>query len=110
MRLLFDHNLSPALKAALADLYPQSRHVWDLGMDTATDAVIWDYARARGLVIVTKDADYRELAAARGHPPKVILVRLGNGPTTGVARLLRSRYADVAAFCRDDTAALLELP
>ena len=110
MRLLFDHNLSPALKATLADLYPQSRHVWDLGMDTATDAVIWDYARARGLVIVTKDADYRELAAVRGHPPKVILVGLGNGPTSEVAWLLRSRYADVAAFCRDDTAALLELP
>ena len=101
MRLLFDHNLSPALKATLADLYPQSRHVWDLGMDTAADAVIWDYARARGLVIVTKDADYRELAAARGHPPKVILVRLGNGPTSEVAWLLRSRYADLAAFCRD---------
>ena len=53
MRLLFDHNLSPALPRALADLYPRSLHVWDLAMDTAADPTIWDYARERGLVIVT---------------------------------------------------------
>ena len=109
MRLLFDHNLSPDLTTALADLYPQSLHVWNLEMDTAPDTAIWDYALQRGLVIVTKDADYRALSAARGHPPKVVLVRLGNCPTALVAALLRRRYNDLAAFCRDDAAALLEL-
>ena len=62
MRLLFDHNLSPDLTTALADLYPQSLHVWNLEMDIAQ-----------------------------------------------VTDLLRRRYNDLAAFYRDDAAALLEL-
>ena len=110
MRLLFDHNLSPALPRALADLYPGSLHVWDLAMDTAAAGAIWAYAHARGLVIVTKDTDYRNFSAARGHPPKVVLIRLGNGPTSEVAALLRNRHAALTAFHTDDAAALLELP
>ena len=110
MRLLFDHNLSPALKVILADLCPRSLHVWDLDMDTADDTVIWAYARERGLVIVTKDADYRELSLARGHPPKVIWIRLGNGPTSQVAALLRERYGELTAFYDNVAMDLLELP
>lgn len=109
MRLLFDHNLSPALKSILADLYPQSLHVWDLEMDTSADTVIWAYAIERDLVIVTKDADYRDLILAHGHPPKVIWIRMGNGPASQVAALLRDRHSDVTAFYNDDTKGLLEL-
>ncbi len=110
MRLLFDHNLSPALKVLLADIWPQSLHVWDLDMDTADDTVIWAYAEEQGLVIVTKDADYRDLSLSRGHPPKVIWLRLGNGPTSQVAALLRSRHSDLLAFHQDNAVSLLELP
>ena len=109
MRPLFDHNLSPALKTLLSDLYPQSLHVWDLEMDTADDNLIWAYALENGYVIVTKDTDYYDLSVARGHPPKVIWIRLGNGPTSEVAALLRNRYDELTAFYRDDGAALLEL-
>ena len=107
MRLLFDNDLSPKLKTHLADLYPESLHVKDVGPENAPDNNIWDYARHHGLVIVTKDQDYRELSRARGHPPKVILVERWNGPTAAVATSLRSRYADVLAFIQDDCAALL---
>lgn len=79
MRLLFDHNLSPDLTSILSDLYTGSIHVWDLEMDTAADTRIWDYALDHGFVIVTKDADYRDLSITRGHPPKVIWIRLGSG-------------------------------
>lgn len=40
MRLLFDHQLSPKLVARLSDLYPDSAHVYLLGMDQEDDAVI----------------------------------------------------------------------
>jgi predicted nuclease of predicted toxin-antitoxin system len=33
MKLLFDHNLSPRLVKLLADLYPDSQHVYYSGMD-----------------------------------------------------------------------------
>ena len=109
MRLLFDHNLSPALKGMLADLWPRSLHVWDLNMDAADDTVIWAYAREGGLVIVTKDADYRDLSLVRGHPPKVIWIRLGNGPTSQVAALLRNRHSELTAFYDNAAQGLLEL-
>lgn len=110
MKLLFDQNLSRQLGTLLADLYPQSRQVSEVGLSDAPDTAIWDYALAQGLAIVTKDADYRDLSISRGHPPKVIWIRQGNCTTADVAALLRRRYDDLMAFYRDDAAALLELP
>lgn len=79
-------------------------------MDTASDTRIWTYVLEGGFVIVTKDADYRELSIARGHPPKVIWIRLGNCPTSDVAVLLREHYDELMAFHQDSETALLELP
>ena len=110
MRLLFDQNLSRHLRTLLAELYPQSLQVREIGLANAPDTAIWEYARERGLVIVTKDADYVELSLARGQPPKVIWIRLGNGPTAEVAALLRERYDDLLAFYQDEPAAFVELP
>ena len=109
MKLLFDQNLSRHLRRLLADIFPQSEQVREIGLADAEDTRIWAYALEGGFVIVTKDADYRELSIARGHPPKVIWVRLGNGPTGDVAALLRNRYDEIMAFCQDDEAPLLEL-
>ena len=58
MKLLFDQNLSRACQAC-ADLYPDSAHVRDSGMRDATDTVIWEYAKASGFVIVSKDSDFQ---------------------------------------------------
>jgi len=38
--LLFDHNLSPKLIQKLNDIYPDSAHVSQLGLDTASDKEI----------------------------------------------------------------------
>lgn len=61
-------------------------------------------------MIVTKDVDCYNLSAARGYPPKVVWIRLGNCPTSEVADLLRERHGELLAFHRDDAAGLLELP
>ena len=37
MKLLFDQNLSPRLVTRLADLYPDSNHVYPLGLDCVPD-------------------------------------------------------------------------
>ena len=49
MRLFFDQNLSPRLKGRLADLYPDSVHISDVGLATADDLAVWAYARDHGL-------------------------------------------------------------
>ncbi|MCH8310936.1 MAG: DUF5615 family PIN-like protein, partial [Chloroflexi bacterium] len=60
MRLLLDQNLSPRLKELLADLFPGSIHVRDVGLESATDDVVWSYAGQQGLTIVSKDSDFRQ--------------------------------------------------
>ena len=42
-------------------------HVKDLG-HRKTDTEIWDYAKARGLVIVTKDTDFYDRILLEGEP------------------------------------------
>lgn len=68
MKLLFDQNLSRKLVEQLLGVFPESRHVTVDGLDTATDREIWDYAREHGYAIVSKDADFRQLAFLYGPP------------------------------------------
>ncbi|MCU0569933.1 MAG: DUF5615 family PIN-like protein [Oculatellaceae cyanobacterium Prado106] len=78
MKLLFDENLSPKLPNRLADLFPNSLYVRDVGMKESIDPIIWDYAKDNDLMIVSKDADMHDLSLVLGNPPKVIWLRLGN--------------------------------
>ncbi len=48
MKLLLGQNLSPRLVARLADLFPDSQHVSDLGLERVSDRAVWDYARDHG--------------------------------------------------------------
>ena len=98
MKLLFDHNLARRLVVDLADSCANSQHVHILGMATASDEAIWLYAQQQGMAIVLKDSDFYYRSMLRGHPPKVIWIRLGNCTTAQVADLLRLRHADIQAF------------
>src|SRR5947208_3364784 len=98
MSLLFDQNLSRRLVALLTAEYPGSEQVDASGLAGADDLAVWAYAARRGFSIVSKDADFRDLASRRGPPPKIIWLRVGNGPTSVVVNLLRARLADVRAF------------
>ena len=109
LKLLFDQNLSPRLVSALADLYPGSGHVRDVGLQSADDEVVWQHAAATNYTIVTKDDDFRQKSFLRGSPPKVIWVHLGNCGTADVEAILRSRHADILMFEADNQAALLVL-
>ena len=75
MRLLFDQNLSHRLLQRLADVYPDSRHVRDVGLARAADDLVWMHARDNGLTIVSKDADFHQRSFLFGAPPKVIWLR-----------------------------------
>ena len=44
-----------------------------------------------------------------GHPPKNVWPRIGNGPTSAVVALLRSRLADLLAFESDPLESILVL-
>jgi predicted nuclease of predicted toxin-antitoxin system len=109
LRLLFDQNLSPRLIRLLSDVYPECSHVHDLGMDTASDTELWNYAAERGYTIVSKDADFHQRSLLRGAPPKVVWIRQGNCSVSETADLLRERFIAVERFHAKEEAAFLSL-
>jgi predicted nuclease of predicted toxin-antitoxin system len=109
MKLLFDENLSHKLVRLLADLFPDSVHVRDVGLKAADDPVVWEYAKTNGLMIVSKDSDMHQRSFVFGYPPKVIWVRLGNCSTSDVERLLRRHFDSIKAFYKDINASFLSL-
>ena len=107
MKLLFDENLSPRLPDRVADIFPDSAHVYSIGLTSTQDSVIWDYAKDNDFVIVSKDADMHDLSLALGNPPKVIWIRLGNCSTRQVVILLRREFAAIELFGKDKSSSLL---
>jgi predicted nuclease of predicted toxin-antitoxin system len=101
MKLLFDHNLSPRLVSLLADLYPNSNHLYLIGLDQESDHVVWEIAKTQDYIIVTKDSDFNELLILKGFPPKVIWIRSGNCTTKTIESLLRNNYEAILAFYQD---------
>jgi predicted nuclease of predicted toxin-antitoxin system len=90
MKLLFDQNLSPRLPRLLADIYPESVHVREVGLRDAHDIEIWEYAKAHGYAIVSKDSDFQQRSLLQGAPPKFIWLRVGNCTVKRTEELLRS--------------------
>ena len=109
MKLLFDENLSPKLPRLLAELFPDSIHVRDVGLKSADDPIVWHYARENDLIIVSKDSDLHQRSFVLGHPPKLVWVRLGNCSTFEVEELLRRNFASVNDFDNDAEASFLVL-
>ncbi len=109
MKLLFDQNLSRHLVARLSDDFPDSTHVMELGLDTASDNEIWDYPGQHGYTIASKDSDFRQLAFLLGPPPKAVWLRLGNATTNGIAHVLRERRDLIAEFGTTENESLLIL-
>jgi len=109
VKLLFDENLSPRLPQALANEYPGSVHVRSVGLCGADDQQIWDYGRAQGFAIVSKDTDFRERSFVQGFPPKLIWLDVGNAGTAVTADLLRRERQRVEAFEKQDEASFLIL-
>ena len=105
--LLFDENLSPELTSSLLDLYPGSRHVREVGLKSAADEQLWNYAKRTNHAIVTKDADFRQRSFLYGHPPKVIWIGLGNCSTGMIEQLLRAPHGEVTEFLKHPSKAFL---
>ena len=109
MRFLFDQNLSPKLVLLLADHFPGSVHVRDVGLEAVDDQSVWNYASSQGLVIVSKDSDMHQRSFLFGAPPKVVWVRLGNCSTSDVVDLLRQHVQTLEDFDADEVASFLSL-
>lgn len=109
LKLLFDENLAPRLVTALADLYPGSAHVRNVGLEGSADLSVWEHAAAGDFLLVSKDEDFHRLSVLRGFPPKVVWIRLGNCSTLDVEQLLRRRFEQLVEFAAHEEAAFVAL-
>jgi predicted nuclease of predicted toxin-antitoxin system len=107
--LLFDQNLSPRLVDRLADIYPNSVHVFSLGLGDAMDIDIWEFARDNDYMIVTKDADFSEFGIIKGFPPKIIWIRRGNCSTQDIENILRENFPAINELSADENLGILAL-
>ena len=109
MKLLLDENLSFRLAALLADAFPGTAHVRDVGLSGADDDAVWEHARAHGMAVASKDSDFHDRARLHGPPPRLVWIRRGNCSTRDVEALLRRHRAALERFAADPEAAVLEL-
>lgn len=109
MKLLFDENLSFRLVAALADIYPGSKHVREVGLLGADDLRVWNYAAEHGFLLTSKDTDFYERSLVFGAPPKIIWLKIGNGSVNETITILRSQYIVIRHFTEDKLSTFLPL-
>jgi predicted nuclease of predicted toxin-antitoxin system len=109
VKLLLDQNISDRLVEALADAYPSSAHVREVGLARSGDEAVWTFARERGYTIVSKDSAFHQRSFLFGFPPKVIWIRSGNCTTGAIEQILRKRQPAIQEFCEDQIHAFLIL-
>ena len=109
MKLLFGQNLPPRLVRALEDVFPGSAHVAMVELDRASDLVVGAYARDNGFLVVTKDADFAELALSGDPTLEVFRLRLGNCTTSELERALATSREAVLQLGNDPDARMLSL-
>jgi predicted nuclease of predicted toxin-antitoxin system len=107
LKLLFDQNLSPRLTLTLSSEFPESRHVREAGLASASDNEVWNYAKQFDFAIVSKDTDFSQRSFLLGFPPKVIWVRLGNCTTAQIANTLRAYETAIQHFELDHESSFL---
>lgn len=109
LKLLLDENLSFRMLAELEVAFPGSDQVTQLGLETADDRAVWDFARDHGFILVTQDSDFHELATLYGSPPKIIWLKCGNRPRWYVTNLLLRHRDEIVAFCQDADVDVVEI-
>jgi predicted nuclease of predicted toxin-antitoxin system len=98
VKLLIDHNLSYKIAIKLQNLFPGSLHVAKAGLARSPDLDVWTYAKDHGFCILTKDEDFNYLSQVMGSPPKVIWLRIGNGPVEDAMMALKAVAEDIQQF------------
>ena len=77
MKLLVDNQWPVALARYLTPIGHECEHVEGVHLDATSDPRVWQYARQRGSVVVSKDEDFLYLASRAESAARLVWVRLG---------------------------------
>ena len=90
MKFLADMGISPRTVRFLCNLGHEALHLHEQGLDQMADPNIMEKARNEGMVLLTHDLDFADIAAASGDRlPSVIIFRLRNMRPENVHRYLQ---------------------
>ena len=78
MKFLVDNQLPPRLAQYLQQRGYDCQHVLDVGLATATDAEICEYAEKQQRIIISKDEDFLYRARHPNMQIRFLWVRIGN--------------------------------
>jgi len=73
------------------------------------DEEVWEYARAQGFTIVSKDSDFQQRSLLCGPPPKLVWLRIGNCTRQQIVRLITARQQEIQALNADPGGTILVL-
>lgn len=93
-KYLIDVNLPRYFSLWAGDEYI---HVVNIN-DEMKDSEIWQFAKERNLTIVSKDADFSELALINEPPPRVIHIKFGNMKLRDFHQILTKIWPEVCAL------------
>jgi predicted nuclease of predicted toxin-antitoxin system len=109
VKLLLDENLSRRIVPSLQTAFPGTTQVALVGLEQADDRAIWEYAKAAGYVLVTKDDDFAGLLSVLGYPPKVVRLAMGNCSNQSVIDALVKSKAEIEAALANPDIGLVEV-
>jgi predicted nuclease of predicted toxin-antitoxin system len=88
MKWIIDANLSWRLVKFLERHQIEALHCGALALPTASDQTIWAFARNKGYVILTQDADFSDMVIHSENGPPIIWLRKGNMRTFEIESIL----------------------
>jgi predicted nuclease of predicted toxin-antitoxin system len=78
VNFVIDAQLPPALARWIESNGHSATHVFDLGLHTADDPMVWENARQADAVVVSKDEDFVDHWLLSEKPIPLVWVRKGN--------------------------------
>ena len=110
MKFLIDENLSPLVAAGLRDAGHVAAHVADVGLSSAGDTELIEFAAENDFVLMSADTDFGTLLAATGaRAPSVVLIRRTvDRRATRLLALLLENLEQVEAALEEGAVVVLE--
>ncbi len=101
MTIWVDAHLSPTIASWIAITFGiTSLALRDVGLRDAEDSEIFEAARARGVIFMTKDSDFADLVDRFGSPPQVIWLTCGNTSNARLKEILNSTLPEALELLR----------
>lgn len=99
MKIWLDVHLPPALGFWLVERFDVEVSTFrDAGWQRASDVDVFERLQSEGMVIMTKDSDFVALVEARGIPPQVIWLTIGNTSNANLRHILGATMAHALAL------------